>query len=335
MSKEEIDEKNFKNLEAEIDLLKKLDHLNIVKYVGLVESDNHINLILEYIESGSLYHIIKQIGVMIEPLAAGYTAQILKGMEYLHRQFVIHRDIKASNILITGDGCIKLADFGIATTSTSATIDDPMIEGSPFWLAPEVIKLQKPTYACDIWSLGCTIIELLTGYPPYFDIPAMSALFKIVQDEKGPPISDKFSHNLREFLKKCFFKEPEDRSRADELLNEPWIKENQTPGIPVKITLEDAKNTLRDVHGKSKVAVKDIDWNGSPGSDRSDKSDGKVQKRMHRSNNSITLSEDASDTSSHDDGVSKEDLEDYHRAGLERNYSPFFPPPLIFHSLTV
>ncbi|ELR15923.1 serine/threonine protein kinase [Acanthamoeba castellanii str. Neff] len=190
--------------------------------------------------------MINKLGVFPESLAAIYAAQMLKGLIYLHEKNVTHRDIKASNILITLDGLVKLADFGIATTGNAGDGDQSdLVEGSPFWMAPEIIQLDPPSTACDIWSLGCTVLELITGEPPYFDMPAMSALFKIVQDDH-PPIPDTFSEGLQDFLLCCFKKEPSERATATQLLNHPWIR-NSSPilnGLS-ELSLRDAQSTVR------------------------------------------------------------------------------------------
>lgn len=268
LSKEGINEKMLLNLKGEIDLLKTLDHKHIVKYLGLVDSDNHINMILEFVENGSLLQMINKLGVFPESLAAIYAAQMLKGLIYLHEKNVTHRDIKASNILITLDGLVKLADFGIATTGNAGDGDQSdLVEGSPFWMAPEIIQLDPPSTACDIWSLGCTVLELITGEPPYFDMPAMSALFKIVQDDH-PPIPDTFSEGLQDFLLCCFKKEPSERATATQLLNHPWIR-NSSPilnGLS-ELSLRDAQSTVR-LHNNGAGSDKESGSSGS-GSSRS------------------------------------------------------------------
>jgi serine/threonine protein kinase len=110
-------------------------------------------------------------------------SQVLQGLVYLHEQGVIHRDIKGANILTTKDGIVKLADFGVATKSN---VNEYNVVGTPYWMAPEVIELSGATTASDIWSLGCTVIELLDGKPPYHKLQPMPALFRIVNDDHPP-----------------------------------------------------------------------------------------------------------------------------------------------------
>ena len=168
----------------EIDLLKNLDHPNIVKYQGFVRTAETLNIILEYCENGSLHSIAKNFGRFPENLVALYMSQVLHGLLYLHEQGVIHRDIKGANILTTKQGLVKLADFGVA--SKTAGLNEVSVVGTPYWMAPEVIELTGATTASDIWSLGCTVIELLDGRPPYHQLQPMPALFRIVNDDHPP-----------------------------------------------------------------------------------------------------------------------------------------------------
>lgn len=210
----------------EIDLLKNLNHPNIVKYHGFVKSPDSLYIILEYCEQGSLHSICKNFGKFPENLVALYTAQVLQGLLFLHEQGVIHRDIKGANILTTKEGLVKLADFGVATNTNVATkgqgLDEGSVVGTPYWMAPEVIELSGATTASDIWSLGCTVIELLDGKPPYHKFAPMPALFRIVNDDH-PPLPESASPLVRDFLLQCFQKDPNLRVTAKKLLKHPWI----------------------------------------------------------------------------------------------------------------
>ncbi len=138
-------------------------------------------------EGGSLASLVRK-SPLDEDVAKIYVKQILNGLSFLHKQEVIHRDIKGANILLTKSGEIKLADFGVAVKleDNQKTIS---AAGSPYWMAPEIISPggEQPSVKCDIWSLGCTVIELLTGNPPYHDLMQFPALFRIVED-KHPPL---------------------------------------------------------------------------------------------------------------------------------------------------
>lgn len=169
---------------------------------------------LEYVENGSLLNTLKSFGNSLpEHLVACYCQRILKGLTYLHQQHVIHCDLKAANILTTKSGDVKLSDFGVSLNlKLKKNEDENVVSGTPFWskqkrkkvlsftlmlsfsslVSPEVIELKGASIKSDIWSLGCTIIELCTGKPPYSDLMAMSAMFKIVEEDH-PPIPNNIS----------------------------------------------------------------------------------------------------------------------------------------------
>jgi len=166
---------------SEIDLLKNLHHPNIVKYKGFARDKENLFIVLEYCENGSLQSILKKFGKFPESLVAVYVSQVLEGLIYLHEQGVIHRDIKGANILTNKDGSVKLADFGVS--SRVAGEGDTEVVGSPYWMAPEVIEQAGASTASDVWSVGCVVVELMEGRPPYGDLVPMQALWRIVQNE--------------------------------------------------------------------------------------------------------------------------------------------------------
>ena len=219
-----------KDIEREVDLLSSLDtHPNIVRYIGFKKENNLLCIVLEYVENGSLTTLIKNFGGNVpENVCALYTEQILCGLAFLHEQGIIHRDIKAANVLITNDGVAKLTDFGVAIKDDG---NDPNgggnmndVAGSPYWMAPEIIEMRgQVTSKCDIWAVGATAIELLEGKPPYHNLQPMSALFRIVQDTH-PDIPGKASEKMKDFLFQCFAKDPSMRPPASELQNHQWLK---------------------------------------------------------------------------------------------------------------
>ncbi|EPE05649.1 cell division control protein [Ophiostoma piceae UAMH 11346] len=218
----DLPKSELRMIEAEIDLLKNLHHDNIVKYIGFVKSVDCLNIILEYCENGSLHSICKAYGKFPENLVGVYMTQVLQGLQYLHDQGVIHRDIKGANILTTKDGSVKLADFGVSTSSLAGPDKEAQVVGTPYWMAPEIIQLSGATSASDIWSVGCTVIELLQGKPPYHNLAAMPALFAIVNDDH-PPLPEGVSPAARDFLMQCFQKDPNLRVSAKKLGRHPWI----------------------------------------------------------------------------------------------------------------
>ncbi|KAI9487202.1 MAG: kinase-like domain-containing protein [Benjaminiella poitrasii] len=210
----------------EVGVLKHLNSEHIVRYKGFSKDKEYLNIILEYVEMGSLRNNIKAFGKFPEKLAASYTYKILSGLHYLHSKDVIHCDLKAANILLTKTGGLKLTDFGVSL-SLKMKDDENTGEpaGTPNWMAPEVIKFAGASAKSDIWSLGCTIVEMLTGKPPYAGMPSFAALYRIVEDEEPPiPKNIKLSEEATEFLMACFKKNPEDRPTAYELMKSKWME---------------------------------------------------------------------------------------------------------------
>ncbi|KAI7889775.1 kinase-like domain-containing protein [Mucor mucedo] len=184
---------DIEDMMQEAALLSSLGHTNIVKYEGFIQTDEHMNIVLEYVENGSLLNTLKSFGnALPEHLVASYCHHILQGLAYLHGQDVVHCDLKAANILTTKAGHVKLSDFGVSLNLKLKNHEDNIVSGTPYWMSPEVIELKGASVQSDIWSLGCTVIELCTGKPPYADLITMTAMFKIVEDE-CPPLPEDIS----------------------------------------------------------------------------------------------------------------------------------------------
>jgi len=252
VSLEGIADEDLRGIMSEIDLLKTLAHKNIVKYLSSAKSSAHLYIMLEFVENGSLSAFIRpsRFGAFPESLVVLYISQVLEGLAYLHEQGVIHRDIKGANILTTKQGLVKcaallshlvlfiltsqhpnpnsyrrLADFGVATR-LSAERSKQHVVGTPYWMSPEMIEMKEVTTLSDIWSVGCTVIELLTSEPPYHDLEPMQALYNIVNSER-PPLPEGISDLLADFLKQCFQKDQRKRPTARKLLQHSWIEKMQ------------------------------------------------------------------------------------------------------------
>ncbi|KAI8983057.1 kinase-like domain-containing protein [Pilobolus umbonatus] len=210
----------------EVALLKTLSHSNVIQYFGFIQNKHSINIVLEYAENGSLMSTLKAFGAFPEKLVASFCVKILNGLKYLHDNQVVHCDLKAANILTTKTGDVKLTDFGVSLNLKIKGADVDSVSGTPNWMAPEVIELKGASTKSDIWSLGCTLIELVTGKPPYADLIAMSAMFRIVEDP-CPPLPSFVSEDMQDFLRSCFQKDPEDRPSASELKEHAWIQQIQ------------------------------------------------------------------------------------------------------------
>ncbi|ESK96507.1 cell division control protein [Moniliophthora roreri MCA 2997] len=223
---EGLKEEEVTQLMKEVDLVKRLSHPSIVKYEGMARDADTLSIVLEYAENGSLGQTLKAFGKLNERLVASYVVRILEGLHYLHQSDVVHCDLKAANILTTKNGNVKLSDFGVSLNMRAMEREIKDVAGTPNWMAPEVIELKGASPKSDIWSLACTVIELLTGRPPYGDIPnSMSVMFRIVEDDM-PPIPPGCSPLLEDFLKQCFNKDPSKRPNADLLCEHQWLKQN-------------------------------------------------------------------------------------------------------------
>jgi thiamine kinase-like enzyme len=156
----------LKEVIKEINLMKSLNHENIVRYLGAEESNEYLQIYLEYVSGGSIQQLLSKFKKFQESVVILYTKQILSGLKYLHDNDIIHRDIKGGNILLTENGVIKLADFG-HSKSLNELDSKKSYKGTPFWMSPEIARNFQYSKSSDIWALGCTIVEMLTGKPPY------------------------------------------------------------------------------------------------------------------------------------------------------------------------
>ncbi|KAG0088649.1 ATP binding [Podila epicladia] len=196
-------------LEREIDLLKQLHHERIVQYIGSDIEKGHINIFLEYVPGGSIATLLANYGPFSEILVRSFVKQILEGLDYLHECDIIHRDIKGANILVDNKGCIKISDFGISKKvedhlkSINVKSSRPSLQGSTFWMAPEVVKQIETTDKADIWSLGCLVVEMFTGTHPFPQFSQMQALFQIGSN-CTPDIPEDISDDAKDFLKMTF-----------------------------------------------------------------------------------------------------------------------------------
>nr|XP_043639852.1 mitogen-activated protein kinase kinase kinase YODA-like [Erigeron canadensis] len=213
-----------KQLGQEVSLLSRLSHPNIVRYYGSEMVDDKLYIYLEYVSGGSIYKLLQDYGQFGELAIRSYTQQILSGLAYLHAKNTIHRDIKGANILVDPNGRVKLADFGMAKHITGQTC--PLsFKGSPYWMAPEIIKNSNGSnLAVDIWSLGCTVLEMATTKPPWSQYEGVAALFKIGNSKELPVIPDHLSEEGKDFVRQCLQRNPLHRPTAAQLLDHCFVK---------------------------------------------------------------------------------------------------------------
>ncbi|XP_019387386.1 PREDICTED: myosin-IIIa isoform X2 [Crocodylus porosus] len=228
-------------IEAEYNILRALsDHPNVVKFYGMyykkdVKNGDQLWLVLELCNGGSVTDLVKGFlkrGERMDELIIAYILhEALMGLQHLHENKTIHRDIKGNNILLTTEGGVKLVDFGVSAQLTSTRLRLNTSVGTPFWMAPEVIACEQQLDSsydarCDAWSLGITAIELGDGDPPLADLHPMRALFKI---PRNPPPTlqqpELWSPEFNDFINKCLTKDYEKRPTVSDLLLHDFIKQ--------------------------------------------------------------------------------------------------------------
>ncbi|KAK4369798.1 hypothetical protein RND71_009273 [Anisodus tanguticus] len=231
VSDDQTSKECLKQLNQEIILLSNLTHPNIVRYHGSELDEETLSVYLEYVSGGSIHKLLQEYGPFREPVIQNYTRQILSGLSFLHARNTVHRDIKGANILVDPNGVIKLADFGMAKhiTSCSSVLS---FKGSPYWMAPEVV-MNTSGYglAVDIWSLGCTVLEMATSKPPWSQYEGVAAIFKIGNSKDFPEIPDHLSNDAKSFLRQCLQREPSMRPTASQLLEHPFVKNQNTAKV--------------------------------------------------------------------------------------------------------
>jgi len=217
-----INEKNERALGAEISLMSSADHECIIKYIGSYFNSTEVWVVMEYMSGGTVGHVLKY--NLTEPQIKWIIWCVIRGLRYLHKRHRIHRDIKSWNLLIGDKGEVKIGDFGCGAQLTSKKNYRNTTLGTPYWMAPEVIKGKSYDQKVDIWSLGVLMWELASGRPPYSNLPKLKALLQI--SSKGIPSvtnPEQWSEEYLSLMKHCLKKKPNKRPTIDELRENPWV----------------------------------------------------------------------------------------------------------------
>ena len=215
------------SLKKEISLLRNLKHKNIVKYITTQVSEDmkSVNILMEFVPGGSVRQLLNKFEKFHEKTAQKYLYQLLVGLEYLHSKGIIHRDIKSANLLVDNEGIVKLSDFGASKYIEDSIEMNRSLKGSPYWIAPEVALRTGHSYSADIWSVGCVVIEMVTGNPPWANLSkSAKEVLKIVANTKYPPqYPSNLSKACEEFLNMCLKVDPKQRASIKELLESEFI----------------------------------------------------------------------------------------------------------------
>ncbi|XP_028917125.1 mitogen-activated protein kinase kinase kinase kinase 2 isoform X3 [Ornithorhynchus anatinus] len=215
-------------LQQEITILRECRHPNVVAYIGSYLRGDRLWICMEFCGGGSLQEVYQATGPLEEKQIAYVCREALKGLQHLHSQGKIHRDIKGANLLLTLHGDVKLADFGVAGELTASVAKRRSFIGTPYWMAPEVAAVERKggyNELCDVWALGITAIELGELQPPLFHLHPMRALMLMSKSGFQPPkLRDKahWSQDFHQFLKLALTKNPKKRPTAEKLLQHPF-----------------------------------------------------------------------------------------------------------------
>lgn len=216
---------DVRDLIKEIHFLTRVRSQYLTRYYETFLKETKMWIVLEYCGGGSCSDLLKCFGKLQEDVAGFILREILKGLEYLHGQRKVHRDIKLANILLTDEGMVKLADFGVSGEMSLTRTKRNTLVGTPYWMAPEVITHSSKGYdtKADIWSTGITAIEFVVGHPPLSTVEPMEALFKIPKNKSPELVGSHYSAEVKDFVKYCLLKSVKQRPNASTLLHHQFI----------------------------------------------------------------------------------------------------------------
>ncbi|KAG6333564.1 hypothetical protein ID866_5526 [Astraeus odoratus] len=252
-------------IQREVALLTQLrDAPNVTKYYGCYLDGPRVWIAMEFAQGGSVRTLMQTLtdGVLEERFIVVIIREVLVGLSYLHKSAIIHRDIKAANILITAAGKVMICDFGVSALSASTTSKRNTLMGTPNWMAPEVAQ-PTPVYdsKADIWSLGILVYEMAKGAPPHSDLRDAIKVMQLITRAKPPRLGDgDGSKDMRDFVFHCLRESPQDRLTADELAKTKWIKSASKVNVSILKELIHKYETWAQKGGLRVSLAEPLDW---------------------------------------------------------------------------
>ncbi|XP_040842458.1 serine/threonine-protein kinase 36 [Ochotona curzoniae] len=213
-------EKELKNLQREIEIMRGLRHPNIVHLLDSFETDKEVVVVTDYAE-GELFQILEDDGKLPEDQVQAIAAQLVSALYYLHSHRILHRDMKPQNILLAKGGGVKLCDFGFARAMSTNTMVLTSIKGTPLYMSPELVEERPYDHTADLWSVGCILYELAVGTPPFYTTSIFQLVSLILKDPVRWPST--ISPCLKNFLQGLLTKDPRQRLSWPDLLHHPFI----------------------------------------------------------------------------------------------------------------
>lgn len=244
-------ERQLQNISREINILRPLSHPNIIRYfqVDYNEEENSVDILMEYVPCGSMNFLLMKYKGLSETAVSNYTRQLLEGLRFLHLNSIIHRDLKSANVLITEESTLKITDFGCSRQfNEDCEGISKSLKGSPYWMAPEVVMRTGHAYPADIWSLGCMVIEMITGVPPWSNYSnETNDVLNLIAKKDSLPTIPQGSAALKDFITKCLNRDPSLRPSASILLDHEFIQLNSVTRCYNSIRSSSLKASISDL----------------------------------------------------------------------------------------
>ncbi|CAM40217.1 putative protein kinase [Leishmania braziliensis MHOM/BR/75/M2904] len=248
-------EKQLAALESEIRVMRRLHHPHVVTYLGAVREGNSLRIFMEFVGGGTVGSKVESVGGLCEEKTRDYTAQLLEGLEYLHVSHILHRDLKGDNLFLTEDDQLKLGDFG-QSKELADTLITQSVQGTPSFMSPEMIACSGYSFEADVWSVGCCVIQMLTGKPPFANLDnQMAVMFAIISSKIEDQIPASATEGAKDFIRMCTKTNIKDRWTASQLRQHPWILGQSAPVAATVAALTKGAGELKGAASRKSIAT--------------------------------------------------------------------------------